>query len=100
MKEELEAELEASEESREQLKLDLNEANEKIIQIEEELYESKTIQLELLENLKQAEEKLEQYMVENEGKIDDLHAQYENKLIWSKEKISELEEIISKMEYT
>ena len=42
-KEELEAELEASEESREQLKLDLNEANEKIIQIEEELYESKTI---------------------------------------------------------
>ena len=31
MKEELEAELEASEESREQLKLDLNEANEKII---------------------------------------------------------------------
>ena len=39
-------------------------------------------------------------MVENEGKIDDLHAQYENKLIWSKEKIAELEEIISKMEYT
>jgi hypothetical protein len=31
MKEELEAELESSEESREQLKLDLNEANEKII---------------------------------------------------------------------
>lgn len=39
-------------------------------------------------------------MVENEGKIDDLHAQYENKLIWSKEKITELEDIISKMEYT
>lgn len=39
-------------------------------------------------------------MVENEGKIDDLHAQYENKLIWSKDKISELEDIISKMEYT
>ena len=39
-------------------------------------------------------------MVENEGKIDELHAQFENKLIWAKEKISELEDIISKMEYT
>lgn len=39
-------------------------------------------------------------MVENEGKIDELHAQYENKLIWSKEKIAELYDIISKMEYT
>lgn len=52
MKDELQMELEMSEDSREQLKLDLNDANEKIIQIEEELYESKTIQLELLENLK------------------------------------------------
>lgn len=80
MKEELEAELEQSEESRKSLKEDLSDANEKITQLEEELYESKTIQLELLENLKQAEEKLEQYMVENEGKIDDLHASYENKM--------------------
>lgn len=39
-------------------------------------------------------------MVENEGKVDELHSQYENKLLWSKEKISELYEIISKMEYT
>lgn len=39
-------------------------------------------------------------MLENEGKVDDLQAQYENKLLWSKEKISELYDIISKMEYT
>ena len=52
MKDELQMELETSEDAREQLKMDLNDANEKIIQIEEELYESKTIQLELLENLK------------------------------------------------
>ena len=51
-------ELENSEESRNSLKEDLNEANSKIIQLEEELYESKTIQLELLENLKATEEKL------------------------------------------
>jgi len=39
-------------------------------------------------------------MIENEGRVDDLQSQYENKLIWSKEKIAELYDIISKMEYT
>jgi len=43
MKEELEAELEQSEDSRKSLKQDLSDANEKITQLEEELYESKTI---------------------------------------------------------
>jgi len=40
---------------RQELKEDLNEASSKIIALEEELYESKTIQLELLENLKTTE---------------------------------------------
>lgn len=40
------------------MKQDLAESSEKIISLEEEIYESKSIQLELLENLKAAEEKL------------------------------------------
>jgi hypothetical protein len=43
MKEELEAELDASEESRDSLKADLEDANAKIIELEENLFESKTI---------------------------------------------------------
>jgi hypothetical protein len=43
MKEELEAELDASEESRDSLKADLEDANSKIIELEENLFESKTI---------------------------------------------------------
>ena len=43
MKEELEAELETSEESRDSLKTDLEQANLKIIELEENLFESKTI---------------------------------------------------------
>ena len=100
MKEELEAELEASEESRASLKADLGDANEKITQLEEELYESKTIQLELLENLKQAEEKLEAYITEHEGDVSDLHTSYESRMQWSKEKIFELQEILSKVEHS
>lgn len=48
---ELTLELANSEESRADLKQDLGDANDKIIQLEEELYESKQIQLELLENI-------------------------------------------------
>jgi len=40
------------------LKEDLSDSNEKIISLEEELFESKSIQLELLENLKKTEEQL------------------------------------------
>lgn len=71
-KQELQFELENSEEMRKQLKQDLKEANHRFVQLEEELYESKTIQLELLENLKQAEDNLEKYIMENEGKYDKL----------------------------
>jgi hypothetical protein len=48
----LEAELDNSESSRTDLKNDLELANERMITIEEEIYESKSVQLELLENLK------------------------------------------------
>ena len=43
MKHELEVEIEASEESRDSLKADLDHANTKIIELEENLFESKTI---------------------------------------------------------
>jgi hypothetical protein len=62
-------EVDNSEEQRNSLKEDLNDSNNKIISLEEELYESKTIQLELLENLKLTEEKLQTVAAEN----DDIH---------------------------
>ena len=43
MKAELEGELEASEEARTNLKKDLEVANHKIIEVEEDLYQSKSI---------------------------------------------------------
>jgi len=43
MKLELEEELNASEENREILKADLEDANSKIVDLEEDLFESKTI---------------------------------------------------------
>lgn len=43
MKIELEEELEASEEARDSLKADLEAANQKIVELEEDLFESKTI---------------------------------------------------------
>lgn len=51
----LEADLEQSEMSRRSLKKDITELNSKIIIIEEELYESKNIQLDLLEQIKMLE---------------------------------------------
>jgi chromosome segregation ATPase len=54
----LETELEESNEARGHLKYDIEELNEKIITFEEELFESKTIQLDLLDQLKLCEDKL------------------------------------------
>ena len=50
--------LDISENARRELKNDMQELNEKIIILEEELYESKTIQLDLLDQVKLLEEKL------------------------------------------
>jgi hypothetical protein len=79
MLEENKEELENSEEQREGLKQDLSEANAKIIALEEELYESKTIQLELLENLKATEERLAELAAEQDG----IHKQYADKLVFA-----------------
>jgi len=54
----LEDDLEESESARESLKNDIAELNEKIVVLEEEVYESKTIQLDLLDQLKVMEDKL------------------------------------------
>lgn len=37
-------------------------------------------------------------MVENEGKYDELQKEYENKLVWSRDKINELQELLCQME--
>ena len=80
MKHELEEELAASEEQRQELKTDLENSNGKIADLEEDLYESKTIQLELLENLKHAEDKYERMVIEHETKYAELEAMYAAKL--------------------
>ena len=58
--------LEKSDDARKAVKKELGNANEKIIQLEEELYESKTIQKELLDQLKELEDMVEVQMNENE----------------------------------
>jgi hypothetical protein len=62
-----------TEDARKQLKDDFSELNDKLIGIEEELYESKNIQLELLEESKEIEaenvelqEKIQQMLDINE----------------------------------
>ena len=79
MLEENKQELDNSEEQRQGLKEDLSEANTKIIDLEEQLYESKTIQLELLENLKATEERLAELAAEQ----DDIHKWYADKLVFA-----------------
>ena len=51
-----------------------------MITLEEDIYESKSVQLELLENLKNTEDKLEQVMAQN-ATIED---EYEQKLQYAK----------------
>ena len=52
--------LETSDTARKGLKVDLEVANENIIKIEEDLYSSKQIQNELLDQLKECEDKYEE----------------------------------------
>lgn len=58
--------LDQGDEARKDLKAELAEANEKIIQLEQELFESKTNQNEILETLKALEEEMERVMLENQ----------------------------------
>jgi len=80
MKLELEEELEASEEARESLKRDIEGYNQKIMVLEEDLFESKTIQLELLDNLKQAENKYEDIAELHKDIDDHIHRKYADRL--------------------
>ena len=57
---ELMAQLNSSELAKKEMKISLEVVNEKVIIIEEELYESKTVQNELLEELKANEERLQE----------------------------------------
>ena len=98
--EELEAELQNSVDQREDLKADLNDANEKVIGIEEELYESKSHQLNLLDSLNKTNEKFEQYIIENENKAEEVEQELKKKLMFAQEKIQELHDVCQKMEYT
>lgn len=85
---------------REDLKADLNDANEKVIGIEEELYESKQHQLNLLDSLNKTNEKFEQYIIENENKAEEVELELKKKLMYAKEKIQELNDVCQKMDYT
>ena len=82
----------------------MNDANEKIIQLEEELYESKQIQLDLLEQLNQLTVKHETYVSQMEQELLEMEKQYEqdfrHKLTYAQQKIAELSDIIGKLEHT
>ena len=56
--------MEQGDQARRDLKQELKEANDKTIALEEELFESKTLQNELLEELKDAEERLHKTLAE------------------------------------
>ena len=59
-----------SQEARRQLKIDCEQLSTKIVELEEELYESKSIQLDLLEQLKQMEHKFEMISQEFESHLE------------------------------
>jgi len=65
-------ELNNSEDKRAEAADDIDNLNKKIITLEEELYESKQIQLELLENLNLTNEKFDNYVNENESMVEQL----------------------------
>lgn len=41
---------------------------------------------------------MEKYIVDNEGKYEELQKEFENKLVWSRDKINEMQELLSEME--
>ena len=57
---ELKERIAQSEQAREQLKkVDLKNANDHVIQLEEELYQAKQVQIDMLESMKKLEDELE-----------------------------------------
>ena len=57
---ELKERIAQSEQAREQLKkIDLKNANDHVIQLEEELYQAKQVQIDMLESMKKLEDELE-----------------------------------------
>ena len=66
------AQLAASEKAKKDQKDTLQLVNSKVIQIEEELYESKTIQNELLDELKANEERLQEAVDRLDGMQDEI----------------------------
>ena len=98
-------ELESSEAQRNELKNDLEDSNNKIIQMEEEMYESKQVQLDLLEQLNELNAKFDEYVQEwNEDKFQQLLEQsstdYQKKLQYAQQKIAELHNIVGSLEHT
>ena len=55
----LESALDESEEARRALLRDLDETNDQVVRMEQELFESKSLQLELLDQLKYSEEQVD-----------------------------------------
>ena len=83
----------------------MEDSNSKIIQLEEELYESKQIQLDLLDQLNSLNAKFEDYIAEwNEEKfetlIEESSIEYRKKLQYAQQKIHELHLICGQLEHT
>ena len=86
---EINLELSNSENQRQGLHEDCMNLNKKIITLEEELYESKQIQLELLENLNTSNEKFDLYVKENEEMIDKMEEEWKQKAAQIEQEINE-----------
>lgn len=41
---------------------------------------------------------MEKYILDNEGKFDELQKEFENKLVWSRDKINDMQELLTEME--
>lgn len=83
--------LEGVDNSRKKLKADFQEASDKIISLEEELYGSKTVQVELLEQLKQLEDKFEDAV----NRLEETEKQLEE----SEKRMLSIDDLESELEY-
>jgi hypothetical protein len=75
-------------------------ANQKIIEVEEDLYQSKSIQLELLNNLKTAESRYEETVTTQETLVSQVEERFRSTIEFQKGKIQELDQLVQKMEFT
>lgn len=87
--------LDTADNSRKKLKGEFQEANEKIISLEEQLYESKSMQNELLEQLRDLEDRFEETVNSLEEKLEES----EKKLEESEKRLLTIDDLEAELAY-